>query len=340
MPFWDNQAEQNVFGQDPETSAIHLQDGKEATLWPFSGSAVPSEQQVQQQHKMASTAALGYGSLADYYDLTKAIDSFIADIPDSPPSSSDDESSSDRGSSPSLSDLSPDRSFALLTLDSPDTAATTPTPPGSPNFKPWEQFLPKTTPPHLRAFRLSSRRPKSTRPGRLQLSVQPPKLLTKHEPQLLEPIETSSTASGLNIFDSLEDTSFLLPSPLSPCMPANFPRAPQNSPDEAYFPSSATSAPIPIPGASSDKTLNNEPEMLEMKAPTEYDSIIETKTCRRTPYYPPNASQTEDRSRVYMNRGPHYIANWTPLSSLPIEAQRRIQRSMVKFTAPEGPEEE
>lgn len=338
---------QGVFGLDPEPSAINLHDGKEASIWPFLGE-VTQAGQIQQHQKMASTVGLGYGSLADHYDLSRAINDFTFETPESPPSSSDDESSSstlDGGSSASSSppDLSPKRSFALLTLDTsgPEIAASPP----ALISRPWEQYLPTTTPPHLRAFTLSSRRPKSNRLARLQLArnTEPPKVFpTQAEPQLLDPVETSSTSGGLNIFDNnadLNDTSFLLPSPLSPCMPANFPRAPQNSPDEAYFPSSATSAPIPIPGIS-DKNRSSQHEGAEETEPEmqEKPAVI-TKTCRRTPYYPPNASQTEDRSRVYMNRGPHYIANWTPLSSLPIEAQRRIERSMIKFTAPETPEE-
>ncbi|KAL2266752.1 hypothetical protein VTJ83DRAFT_6104 [Remersonia thermophila] len=54
---------------------------------------------------------------------------------------------------------------------------------------------------------------------------------------------------------------------------------------------------------------------------------------RRTPYYPPNSSRNVDRTRVYMSRGPHYMQNWTPLSSLPRHVQLRIEESMVKFTA-------
>ncbi|KAG7294200.1 hypothetical protein NEMBOFW57_004270 [Staphylotrichum longicolle] len=57
------------------------------------------------------------------------------------------------------------------------------------------------------------------------------------------------------------------------------------------------------------------------------------RSARRTPYYPPNASRNSDRTRVYMNRGPHYIANWTPLSSLPRHVQLRIEERMVRFTA-------
>ncbi|GAB1317968.1 hypothetical protein MFIFM68171_08178 [Madurella fahalii] len=54
---------------------------------------------------------------------------------------------------------------------------------------------------------------------------------------------------------------------------------------------------------------------------------------RRTPYYPPNASRNIDRARVYMNRGPHYVPNWTPLSSLPRHVQLQIEEKMIKFTA-------
>ncbi len=55
---------------------------------------------------------------------------------------------------------------------------------------------------------------------------------------------------------------------------------------------------------------------------------------RRTPYYPPNASRsTADRSRVYMNRGPHFVQNWTPMGSLPRHVQLQIEERMVRFTA-------
>ncbi|KAK4112515.1 hypothetical protein N656DRAFT_779381 [Canariomyces notabilis] len=57
------------------------------------------------------------------------------------------------------------------------------------------------------------------------------------------------------------------------------------------------------------------------------------RAARRTPYYPPNSSRNIDRARVYMNRGPHYIANWTPLSSLPRHVQLQIEEKMVRFTA-------
>lgn len=57
------------------------------------------------------------------------------------------------------------------------------------------------------------------------------------------------------------------------------------------------------------------------------------RMARRTPYYPPNSSRNVDRARVYMNRGPHYVPNWTPLSSLPRHVQLQIEERMVKFTA-------
>jgi hypothetical protein len=57
------------------------------------------------------------------------------------------------------------------------------------------------------------------------------------------------------------------------------------------------------------------------------------RPARRTPYYPPNSSRNVDRARVYMNRGPHYIPNWTPLSSLPRHVQLKIEERMVRFTA-------
>ncbi|KAL2136870.1 hypothetical protein VTI74DRAFT_596 [Chaetomium olivicolor] len=57
------------------------------------------------------------------------------------------------------------------------------------------------------------------------------------------------------------------------------------------------------------------------------------RSARRTPYYPPNASRNVDHRRVYMNRGPHFIPNWTPLSSLPRHVQLQIEERMVQFTA-------
>lgn len=57
------------------------------------------------------------------------------------------------------------------------------------------------------------------------------------------------------------------------------------------------------------------------------------RPARRTPYYPPNSSRNVDRTRVYMNRGPHFVPNWTPLSSLPRHVQLRIEESMTRFTA-------
>ncbi|KAK4038351.1 hypothetical protein C8A01DRAFT_48047 [Parachaetomium inaequale] len=57
------------------------------------------------------------------------------------------------------------------------------------------------------------------------------------------------------------------------------------------------------------------------------------RSARRTPYYPPNASRNADRARVYMNRGPHYVPNWTPLGSLPRHVQLKIEERMTRFTA-------
>ena len=56
---------------------------------------------------------------------------------------------------------------------------------------------------------------------------------------------------------------------------------------------------------------------------------------RRTPYYPPNSSRNRDaeRGRVFMNRGPHYVPNWTPMGSLPRHVQLQIEERMVRFTA-------
>ncbi|KAK0738084.1 hypothetical protein B0T18DRAFT_239127 [Schizothecium vesticola] len=54
------------------------------------------------------------------------------------------------------------------------------------------------------------------------------------------------------------------------------------------------------------------------------------RTCRRTPYYPPNSSRTADnKARVYMPRGPHYVANWTPLSTLSRGSQLMVEERMV-----------
>ncbi|KAK3314075.1 hypothetical protein B0H66DRAFT_567718 [Apodospora peruviana] len=286
MPLWDSHNE------SADISAIQLLDGRDSSSWAVSACG----QRTKQQPKISSAPIPGEGSLLDFYDLSKPLDTFtLLDAPESPPSSSDDDSESCSESSP---DRSPSRS--LLTLDSITTNTT-------PTKSSWRLYKSsETTPPHLRAFR----RPRSTTTRPQQLQVQPPKLLTSSSPQLLERDLTA---------DAYYD-GFLLPSPLSPCM-RNFPSAPQNSPCSPLFANNTT-------------LISKKTEEKEEKEP-----IIVTATCRRTPYYPPNASQTEDRSRVYMNRGPHYIANWTPLSSLPIDAQRRIERSMVKFTAPEVPED-
>ncbi|KAK3998038.1 hypothetical protein QBC44DRAFT_47913 [Cladorrhinum sp. PSN332] len=62
---------------------------------------------------------------------------------------------------------------------------------------------------------------------------------------------------------------------------------------------------------------------------------ITVRAARRTPYYPPNSSRTREgeRARVFMNRGPHYVPNWTPMSSLPRHVQLQIEERMVRFTA-------
>ncbi|KAK4150005.1 hypothetical protein C8A00DRAFT_46502 [Chaetomidium leptoderma] len=56
------------------------------------------------------------------------------------------------------------------------------------------------------------------------------------------------------------------------------------------------------------------------------------RPARRTAYYPPNSSRTVDRARAYMNRGPHYVPNWTPMSSLPRHVQLQIEERMVRFS--------
>jgi len=68
--------------------------------------------------------------------------------------------------------------------------------------------------------------------------------------------------------------------------------------------------------------------------------VITIRTCRRTPYYPPNSSQSNWRGRAYMNRGPHYVANWTPLWSLTREDQMEIQGSMTMFRSAGSKERE
>ncbi|KAL2260350.1 hypothetical protein VTK26DRAFT_5655 [Humicola hyalothermophila] len=66
---------------------------------------------------------------------------------------------------------------------------------------------------------------------------------------------------------------------------------------------------------------------------TSWTAIPTIRSARRTPYYPPNASRNVDRARVYMHRGPHFLPNWTPLSSLPRHVQLQIEEKMVRFTA-------
>jgi hypothetical protein len=57
------------------------------------------------------------------------------------------------------------------------------------------------------------------------------------------------------------------------------------------------------------------------------------RQARRTPYYPPNASRNVDRARVYMNRGPHFVPNWTPLTCLPRLVKLKFVERLVGFTA-------
>ncbi|KAK4096301.1 hypothetical protein N658DRAFT_490063 [Parathielavia hyrcaniae] len=81
--------------------------------------------------------------------------------------------------------------------------------------------------------------------------------------------------------------------------------------------------------------VNADVDMLDTSAgvPPQQQPLMEWSSTRRTPYYPPNSSRNVDRARVYMNRGPHYVPNWTPMSSLPRHVQLQIEERMVKFTA-------
>ena len=81
----------------------------------------------------------------------------------------------------------------------------------------------------------------------------------------------------------------------------------------------ASSAPMPVLPPAEPDTRRTRPQMART-----------TQTCRRTPYYPPNSSRTFDRTRVYMGRGPHYVANWTPLSTLPRALQLEVEDVMLQ----------
>jgi len=152
-------------------------------------------------------------------------------------------------------------------------------------------------PPHLRPFRLHKRRHQQ--------------LFKPNEHDQVEQQEDRRQPSG--------KTSSLsrLYDPPRPATPAS-----SSSSKMMPSPPPSTTAPprhLGRPGTRSDLGL--------------LDPVIKTVSPRRTPYYPPNASLNVDRTRVFMNRGPHYIANWTPFSTLPREVQLDMQRTMTKFTA-------
>lgn len=66
------------------------------------------------------------------------------------------------------------------------------------------------------------------------------------------------------------------------------------------------------------------------RTPSPIAPVITIRTCRRTPYYPPNSSRTADnKALVYLPRGPHYVANWTPLSTLSRGTQGMVEERMV-----------
>lgn len=94
--------------------------------------------------------------------------------------------------------------------------------------------------------------------------------------------------------------------------------------------SSSTSSPADIEMANTN--TNTSPNTSSNTSrPNTITPLI--RQARRTPYYPPNASRNVDRARVYMNRGPHFVPNWTPLTSLPRHVQLQIEERMVRFTA-------
>lgn len=89
--------------------------------------------------------------------------------------------------------------------------------------------------------------------------------------------------------------------------------------------SSRSSSPTSTSPASTTSTSTS-----TSRTPSPIAPAIIIRTCRRTPYYPPNSSRTADnKARVYLPRGPHYVANWTPLSTLSRGTQGMVEERMV-----------
>ncbi|KAK4160901.1 hypothetical protein QBC43DRAFT_110160 [Cladorrhinum sp. PSN259] len=114
---------------------------------------------------------------------------------------------------------------------------------------------------------------------------------------------------------------------------SRLPVRPRFSSSNSHSRSSSTSSSSSAFGAD---TLADGIESLSVSGTPTQQPGITVRAARRTPYYPPNSSRTRgdgERSRVFMNRGPHYVPNWTPLSSLPRHVQLQIEERMVRFTA-------
>ncbi|KAK4182069.1 hypothetical protein QBC35DRAFT_211027 [Podospora australis] len=132
--------------------------------------------------------------------------------------------------------------------------------------------------------------------------------------------------SSLNSFPSPATSPEFSPSPLSRDI------SPSSSPSNRMRSSSSRSRSrsSSVSSLSSSSTIN---EGLEGSSSPFDHGAITIRPARRTPYYPPNSSRNVDRARVYMNRGPHFVPNWTPMSSLPRHVQLKIEERMTKFTA-------
>ncbi|KAK0664567.1 hypothetical protein QBC41DRAFT_328528 [Cercophora samala] len=136
--------------------------------------------------------------------------------------------------------------------------------------------------------------------------------------------------SSLNSFQSPALSPDLFSSSLSP------PSSPSPRRDR-HSRSSSGSRPRSHSRSSSSSSVSSSSSgtMMELDGYSGGDGgvVPVVRSSRRTPYYPPNSSRSVDRARVYMNRGPHYVPNWTPMSSLPRHVQLQIEERMVKFTA-------
>ncbi|KAK4172322.1 hypothetical protein QBC36DRAFT_338158 [Triangularia setosa] len=148
------------------------------------------------------------------------------------------------------------------------------------------------------------------------------------------PVKPNHQYASLNSFQSPALSPEMLSSSLSP------PSSPSPRRDRHSRSSSSGSRPRSHSRSSSSSSMSSSSSATMME-PDSYGGdrgdaggvAPVVRSTRRTPYYPPNSSRSVDRARVYMNRGPHYVPNWTPMSSLPRHVQLQIEERMVKFTA-------